>query len=135
MHDPIIKPQPVKAVVCPYHWINIPATNGTSRRMNGASFQNKIALSVCIRELFTMNSYASTGIFRAEGYVVQENGGKNKTTRSNLKRKRQMANKLKQAVCEKELGIRGKKKFPQVFVENKGLEEICRRVFTGILDS
>ncbi len=47
-----------------------------------------------------------------------------------------MANKIKQVVCGKELvKVRGKKKFPQVFVENKGLEEICRRVFTGILDS
>lgn len=46
-----------------------------------------------------------------------------------------MANKIKQVIMGKELGWLQKKKFPQVFVENKGLEEICRRVSTGILDS
>lgn len=46
-----------------------------------------------------------------------------------------MANKIKQVVSGKDLLRYHKKKFPQVFVENKGLEEICRRVFTGILDS
>lgn len=46
-----------------------------------------------------------------------------------------MENKIKQVVSGKDLWWYQKKKFPQVFVENKGLEEICRRVFTGILDS
>lgn len=46
-----------------------------------------------------------------------------------------MAKKIKQVVSGKDPGRYQKKKFPQVFVENKGLEEICRRVFTGILDS
>jgi hypothetical protein len=79
--------------------------------------------------------HASTGMCGAEMCVVQPERGKNKTTRSNLKRTRLMAKKLKQVASGKELGWCQKKKFPQVFVENKGLEEICRRVFTGILDS
>jgi hypothetical protein len=79
--------------------------------------------------------HVSTGICGADAYVVQVKQGKNKTTHSILKRTRLMANKIKQVVSGKELGWCQKKKFPQVFVENKGLEEICRRVFTGILDS
>lgn len=79
--------------------------------------------------------HASTGMCGADVYAVQVERGKNKTTRSILKRTRLMANKIKQVVCGKELECVDKKKFPQVFVENKGLEEICRRVFTGILDS
>ena len=79
--------------------------------------------------------YASTGMCGAEERLVQAVTGKNKTTHSILKRTRLMAKKIKQVVSGKELGWCQKKKFPQVFVENKGLEEICRRVFTGILDS
>ena len=137
MLDPISSTQPVKDVVCPYHCITIPARNGTSRRTNGASFQNNKVENVCISERFTALSYASTMICRADICVVHEPEvrGKNKTTRSNLKRTRLMAKKLKQVDSGKELGWLQKKKFPQVFVENKGLEEICRRVFTGILDS
>ena len=135
MQDPISKPQPVKALVCPYHWIHIPARNGTSRRTKGASFQNNTVVNVCIRERFMAIPHASTGICRAAICVVQVERCKNKTTRSILKRTRLMANKIKQVVSGKELGWLQKKKFPQVFVENKGLEEICRRVFTGILDS
>jgi hypothetical protein len=136
MQDPNSRPHPVKAVVCPYHWIIIPARNGTSRRAKGASFQNSNVENVCISERFTALPYASTGICRADMFcVVHEEQGKNKTTHSILKRTRLMANKIKQVVSGKELGWCQKKKFPQVFVENKGLEEICRRVFTGILDS
>ena len=136
MLDPVSRTQLVKAVVCPYHWIIIPARNGTSRRAKGASFQNSNVENVCISERFTALSYASTGICRADMVcVVQEELGKNKTTHSILKRTRLMAKKIKQVVSGKELGWLQKKKFPQVFVRNKGLEEICRRVFTGILDS
>jgi hypothetical protein len=83
-----------------------------------------------------MVHYASTGICGAEEVrLVQAGVVKNKTTHSILKRTRLMAKKIKQVVSGKELGWLQKKKFPQVFVKNKGLEEICRRVFTGILDS
>jgi len=123
MHDPVTRTQAVKAEVCPYHCIIIPARNGNSNLIKGDSFQNNIAEFISISEWFKTIPYASTM-------------GKNKATRSILKRTRLMANKIKQVVSGKEFGWpRGKKKFPQVFVENKGLEEICRRVFTGILDS
>ena len=126
MHDPISRPHPVMGELCPYHWINTPARNGMSTRTNGASFQNNIEVCVCISELFNSVPYASTGIL----------GEDKKTTHSNLKRTRLTTKKVKQVVSGKdlEMGL-GQKKFPQVFVENKGLEEICRRVFTGILDS
>ena len=135
MQDPISKTQPVKAEVCPYHCITIPARNGTIRRINGASFQNNTVVNVCISDRFMSIPHAPTGIRGADMRVVQVERGKNKTTRSNLKRTRLMAKKLKQVDSGKELCSSQKKKFPQVFVENKGLEEICRRVFTGILDS
>ena len=126
MHDPVNRPHPVMGELCPYHWISIPARNGTSTRTNGASFQNNIEECICISELFNTVPYASTGI----------RGEDKKTTHSILKRTRLTAKKIKQVVSGKdpEMGL-GQKKFPQVFVENKGLEEICRRVFTGILDS
>mgnify|MGYP007124444088 CR=1 FL=1 len=136
MLDPISKTQPMMALVCPCHCIMIPARNGMSKRTNGASFQmNNDVENVCISERIFSLPYASTGIFRADCCVVQIKQGKNKTTYSILQRTRLMANKIKQVVMGKELGWLQKKKFPQVFVENKGLEEICRRVFTGILDS
>ena len=136
MLDPTSNTQPVKAMVCPYHWIIIPARNGTSRRIKGASFQNNNVENVCISDRFTTLPYASTEICRADMVcVVQVDQGKNKTTHSIFKRTRLMAKKIKQVVSGKELWWLEKKKFPQVFVENKGLEEICRRVFTGILDS
>jgi hypothetical protein len=110
MLDPISSTQPVKDVVCPYHCITIPARNGTSRRINGASFQNNKVENVCISERFTALSYASTIICLADTGMVQTGPGKNKTTRSNLKRTRLMANKLKQVGSGKELGWLQKKK-------------------------
>ena len=82
-----------------------------------------------------MVHYASTGICGAEVRLVQAIVGKNKTTHSILKKDKANGKKIKQVVSGKELVCLQKKKFPQVFVKNKGLEEICRRVFTGILDS
>lgn len=109
MHDPVIKPQLVKAVVCPYVWTNTPARNGTSKRTKGASFQYIIAACVCISERFCAVPYASTGIWGADLCVVLNERCKNKTTHSILKGTRLMANKIKQVVSGKELWIRGKK--------------------------
>ena len=113
---------------CPYHWTMIPATKGMTSRTNGNARQAGAGVNVCIRVNHDAVACERTAVGRKQRYGAaaptyphfqQEGIGRSVMTKE-----------VKEGIVRY-----GQKKFPQVFVENKGLEEICRRVSTGILDS
>lgn len=113
---------------CPYHWIMIPAVKGITSRTNGNARHAGAGINVCIDVKHDAVTCKRTAAGRKKRY-----GAAAQTYPFYLEKDKDRSVRLK-ALMESTFRY-GQKKFPQVFVENKGLEEICRRVSTGILDS
>lgn len=124
MLDPVSRTQPVKAVVCPYHCMTIPARNGTSRRKKGASFQDVIISATGIKGQFETVRHASTGIWGAEVRLVQAVCGQ-KTKLPALSQKDKANGKKDKAGSkwERTCAVTVKKNFLKCLLETKGLRK------------
>ena len=117
---------PVSAGKCAYSCTNIPAIRGGNNRVNGADFQKNTGEDNCITGLNVKRIHRDVTVSQVQQII---SAGKNseevpiKKLPTLSKKDKAIAPKIKQ-VEKKGNSVLSELKFPQVFVKNKGLEEI-----------
>jgi hypothetical protein len=117
---------PARAGKCAYSCTNIPAINGGNNRVNGAVFQKNTGEDDCITGVNVKRIHRYVTVTQVLQIMCAGKNGEEVSVKklpTLSKKDKAIAPKIKQ-VEKKGNSVLSELKFPQVFVENKGLEEI-----------